>query len=223
MLKLIWLVPVLPLVGVVINGIFGRWTRDRAHLLGVGTTGLSLLIALGIFLQTLGGRDAELGRLLVGRGGELPRHRRLPGGSPVGRDDAGGHVRGVPDPRLLRRLHARGSRLRPVLHLHEPLHDLHARPGPGEQLPADVPGLGGRGALLVPPDRVLVPEEVGVRCREEGLRGEPDRGRRVSAGAVPDLADLRFAALRRDLPDDSGGPGCAEPALAAGAECWSPG
>jgi NADH-quinone oxidoreductase subunit L len=56
MLKLIWLVPVLPLVGVVINGIFGRWTRDHAHLLGVGTTGLSFLIALGIFLQTLGGR-----------------------------------------------------------------------------------------------------------------------------------------------------------------------
>jgi len=55
MLKLIWLVPVLPLVGVAINGIFGRWTRDRAHLLGVGTTGLSCLIALGIFLRTLGG------------------------------------------------------------------------------------------------------------------------------------------------------------------------
>jgi NADH-quinone oxidoreductase subunit L len=55
MLKLIWLVPVLPLVGVAINGIFGRWIRDRAHLLGVGTTGLSFLIAFGIFLQAAGG------------------------------------------------------------------------------------------------------------------------------------------------------------------------
>ena len=55
MLRLVWLVPVLPLVGVVINGIFGRWTRDRAHLLGVGTTGLSFLIALGIFLQAVSG------------------------------------------------------------------------------------------------------------------------------------------------------------------------
>jgi len=55
MLNLIWLVPVLPLVGVAINGIFGRWTRGRAHLLGVGTTGLSFLIALGIFLQAAGG------------------------------------------------------------------------------------------------------------------------------------------------------------------------
>jgi len=55
MLRLIWLVPVLPLVGVVINGIFGRWTRDRAHVLGVGTTGLSFLVALGIFVQTMNG------------------------------------------------------------------------------------------------------------------------------------------------------------------------
>ena len=55
MLSLVWLVPVLPLVGVVVNGIFGRWTRGRAHILGVGTTGLSFLIAFGIFLQAAGG------------------------------------------------------------------------------------------------------------------------------------------------------------------------
>jgi len=55
MLKLVWLVPVLPLVGVVVNGILGRWTRERAHILGVGTTGLSCLIAFGIFLQAAGG------------------------------------------------------------------------------------------------------------------------------------------------------------------------
>jgi NADH-quinone oxidoreductase subunit L len=55
MLEYIWLVPTLPLLGVVVNGIGGRWVRERAHLLGVGTTGLSLLIAVGIFLQTLGG------------------------------------------------------------------------------------------------------------------------------------------------------------------------
>jgi NADH-quinone oxidoreductase subunit L len=51
MLKLVWLVPTLPLLGVAINGILGKWTRDRAHILGVGTTGLSCLIAFGIFLQ----------------------------------------------------------------------------------------------------------------------------------------------------------------------------
>src|SRR5574341_880075 len=56
MLKLIWLVPVLPLVGVAINGIFGRWVRDRAHILGVGTTGLSFLIGFAIFLQVAAGQ-----------------------------------------------------------------------------------------------------------------------------------------------------------------------
>jgi NADH-quinone oxidoreductase subunit L len=56
MLKLIWLVPVLPLAGVVINGIFGRWTRERAHLLAVGSTGLSFLVALGISLQVMSGQ-----------------------------------------------------------------------------------------------------------------------------------------------------------------------
>ena len=55
MLKLIWLVPGLPRGGVVINGVLGRWTRERAHILGVGTTGLSFLIAFGIFLQAAGG------------------------------------------------------------------------------------------------------------------------------------------------------------------------
>src|SRR5512134_322072 len=59
MLKLVWLVPVLPLVGVVVNGIFGRWIRERAHILGVGTTGLSCLIALGIFIQTAGGATLD--------------------------------------------------------------------------------------------------------------------------------------------------------------------
>ncbi|HSB80042.1 MAG TPA: NADH-quinone oxidoreductase subunit L [Candidatus Methylomirabilis sp.] len=56
MLKLVWLVPVLPLVGVAINGILGRWVRTRAHILGVGTTGLSFLIGLAIFLQVAGGQ-----------------------------------------------------------------------------------------------------------------------------------------------------------------------
>jgi NADH-quinone oxidoreductase subunit L len=57
MLKLIWLVPVLPLAGVLVNGIFGRWIKARAHLLGVGTTGASFLIALGIFLQVAAGQS----------------------------------------------------------------------------------------------------------------------------------------------------------------------
>src|SRR5512138_1241522 len=59
MLKLVWLVPVLPLVGVVVNGVFGRYVRSRAHVLGLGTTGVSFLIALGIFLQALQGQTLD--------------------------------------------------------------------------------------------------------------------------------------------------------------------
>jgi NADH-quinone oxidoreductase subunit L len=71
MLEFIWLVPTLPLLGVVVNGIGGRWVRDRAHLLGVGTTGLSLLIAFGIFLQTLGGARLNWDAYLWIPSGEL--------------------------------------------------------------------------------------------------------------------------------------------------------
>ena len=56
MLKLVWLVPVLPLVGVLVNGIFGHWIKARAHILGVGTTALSCLVAFLIFLQVGGGQ-----------------------------------------------------------------------------------------------------------------------------------------------------------------------
>ncbi len=59
MLKLVWLVPVLPLAGVVINGIFGHWIRGRAHLLAVGTTALSFLVALAIFIQAAGGQGLD--------------------------------------------------------------------------------------------------------------------------------------------------------------------
>jgi NADH-quinone oxidoreductase subunit L len=49
MFKYIWLVPLLPLVGAAINGIFGRWFRFSEKLIGgiaVGTVALSFLISL---------------------------------------------------------------------------------------------------------------------------------------------------------------------------------
>src|ERR1043166_3610941 len=49
MYKYIWLVPLLPLVGAAINGIFGRWFRFSEKLIGgiaVGTVALSFLISL---------------------------------------------------------------------------------------------------------------------------------------------------------------------------------
>src|SRR5690349_22407273 len=49
MYKYIWLVPLLPLAGAAINGIFGRWFRFPEKLVGgiaVGTIALAFLISL---------------------------------------------------------------------------------------------------------------------------------------------------------------------------------
>ena len=49
MYKYIWLVPLLPLAGAAINGIFGRWFRFPEKLVGgiaVGTVALSFLVSL---------------------------------------------------------------------------------------------------------------------------------------------------------------------------------
>src|SRR5437763_6228275 len=48
MYRYIWLVPLLPLIGAAINGIFGRWFRFSEKLIGgiaVGTVALSFLIS----------------------------------------------------------------------------------------------------------------------------------------------------------------------------------
>jgi len=61
MLDLIWLVPAFPLMGVVINGLFGqRHIRDRAHLVAVPAAGLSCLLALLISLQVLSGKTLDV-------------------------------------------------------------------------------------------------------------------------------------------------------------------
>ena len=49
MYKFIWLVPLLPLIGAAVNGIFGRWFRFSEKLIGsiaVGTVALSFLISV---------------------------------------------------------------------------------------------------------------------------------------------------------------------------------
>src|SRR2546425_5831881 len=49
MYKYIWLVPLLPLIGAAINGIFGRWFSFSEKLIGgiaVGSVALSFLISV---------------------------------------------------------------------------------------------------------------------------------------------------------------------------------
>src|SRR6185369_11065616 len=61
MYKYIWLVPLLPLVGAAINGIFGRWLRFPEKLIGiiaVGSVALSFLISLtAVYSYGFGGNQ----------------------------------------------------------------------------------------------------------------------------------------------------------------------
>jgi len=58
-MKLVILVPLLPLFGVLINGLFGAWTGRRAHAIAVAAAGLSCLMALVVFVQAAGGRSLD--------------------------------------------------------------------------------------------------------------------------------------------------------------------
>ena len=56
MRELIYLTVVLPLVGFLINGIFGSKIKNEKviGIIGSGVIGLSFLIALGAFFETIG-------------------------------------------------------------------------------------------------------------------------------------------------------------------------
>ena len=57
MISLVWLIPALPLAAFLVNGLFGR--RWLGHLTGViasAAVGLSALLAIGVFLDVLGGK-----------------------------------------------------------------------------------------------------------------------------------------------------------------------
>ncbi len=58
-MKLVALVPLLPLIGVLINGLFGAQIKDRAHLIAVPAAGLSCLAAFVVFFQTIGGATLD--------------------------------------------------------------------------------------------------------------------------------------------------------------------
>ena len=98
---------------------------------------------------------------------------------------------------LLDGLHARrvGRRVRALLLVPEPVRRVHARAGARRELPGDVHRLGGRRALLVSADRLLVHEAVGRRRRQEGVHRQPRRRLRVHPRHARDLRDVRHAGL----------------------------
>jgi NADH-quinone oxidoreductase subunit L len=58
-MKLVVLVPLLPLLGVLINGLFGSKIRGRAHLIAVSASGLSCLVAFLVFVRAVGGEGLD--------------------------------------------------------------------------------------------------------------------------------------------------------------------
>jgi NADH-quinone oxidoreductase subunit L len=51
---LVWLIPAFPALAVLLNGVLGRRVfRDRAHVLGVGSVGISLLLALIVIIRII--------------------------------------------------------------------------------------------------------------------------------------------------------------------------
>jgi NADH-quinone oxidoreductase subunit L len=54
MYVLVWLIPAFPALAVILNGLLGRRVfRDKAHVLGVGSVGLSLLLSLIVIVRVI--------------------------------------------------------------------------------------------------------------------------------------------------------------------------
>ena len=111
--------------------------------------------------------------------------------------------------------------VRALLLVPEPVRRVHARARARRELPGDVRRLGGRRPLLVPADRLLVSEEVGVRRRQEGVHRQPHRRLRVHPRRAAALRPLRHARLpggrargRRAQPGDGVRHGLADHAAA---------
>ncbi len=198
MLTYIWLIPLLPFLGFVVNGFGGllklrltgtRLSKPFVYWVGCGSVFLAFLLSVGCFIELLR-RDAHhrivevtvfewipglafqtvtagLVKLTVSWGMQLDPLSAV-------------MILVVTGVGFLIHVYSIGymyeeSGLLPVLCLPEPVHVHDADPGPREQLPADVRRLGGRGPLLLSPDRLLHRKEERRRCRQEGLRRQPDR------------------------------------------------
>ena len=197
----LWLIPISPLLGAVINGIFGkRLSKSVIGIIGAGTVALSFLISLGAFLQMLRTPDSAMpivrNYFAWIQAGDVSGEFRIPARSSVRPDDSDRDRRRISDSRLLHRLHARRFRVLSILRLPEPVHVLHAHARSREQLPADVRRLGRRRTVFVSADRVLVRQEIRNRRREEGIHRQPRRRFRIHPGNDADFLDVQVGRLR---------------------------
>ena len=194
-LQLLWLIPILPFAGFLLNGTIGR-RLPRA---------LVATIALLFTLRSCTHRQRPLAlhevrrRATLGLDREPPldRHLRLPGrlrlhGRPPHPDHARRRHRSrLPHPHLLRRLHGARRGLLALLRLPQSVHVLHAGAGPGLELPAALRRLGGRRPRLLPAHRLLLQEGLRSERRQESLHRQPHRRLRLPARDVPAGRPLR--------------------------------
>jgi hypothetical protein len=197
MQKLYLLVPLAPLVGAIIAGLFCRVIpRWVAHTV---TTG-GVAIACHRVVRDLQGRD---GRQYLQRPGVsvavvwgLSFRGGFPDRSTDGHHDAGGHLRFPDGAYLHHRLHAGRSWLQPFLQLHCPVYVLHVDARDEQQLHAALLWLGGRRPGFLSADRFLVYPADGDLRQPESIPGQPRRGLRFHPGHRPGACPLRYSRLR---------------------------
>ncbi len=191
----IWLIPLFPAFGAACMFFFGRkLSKSAVNGICVGVVVLAFAWACLAVWQYTGYSAANPGKPFEkicspgwARGNRVtelsdarrhrpvPRRCRLPARSAFVDLAAVRDRRGHAHPHLLDRLHGARRRLLPLLRLPEPVHVLHADAHPGQQLRADVRRLGGRGPVLVPADRLLLPAPLGLDRREQGIHRQPHR------------------------------------------------
>ena len=115
------------------------------------------------------------------------------------RDAGGGQHRLLARASLFDRLHGRGSVPAALLQLSVAVHLRDADAGDLGQSGAAVLRLGGRRSRELPADRVLVPEAVGERRGDQGLRGQPRRRFRLCARHLRDFHADRLDRFRDHL------------------------
>ena len=200
------LIPLLPLLGFLLNASFGRRvSKPVAGAIACGAMLASFAVSLASVAQLVAlPPDA---RAITQQVVHLDHARAtsrvaftLRLDPLVGGDDPRRHRHRLADPHLLDGVHARRARfgVRALLLVPESVRRVHARARPRLELPRDVRRLGGRRPLLVSADRLLVREEVRLRRRQEGVHRQPHRRLRLHPRRAARVRPLRHARFPAD-------------------------